>query len=204
MGYDQYTVPDTVAVKISFIAFLWHAQTYVHGLLCHSFKFLWRTANSKPPTIPFVIVGCTFSDNLSRNSCIQMLLGTERDFVALRYAILKFLRVNLFLCGSEPIFFCLEYISVFYKIMIKKISCWHRLHSLLALSYGLQFLVTFHCVRTWKNLLPSLRVHTCLDSSVSFLLFPCRKDVKWFLYRSLKLVACLMSVVTFRPYETEL
>ena len=49
-----------------------------------------------------------------------MLLGTERDFVALRYAILKFLTVNLFLCGSEPIFFCLEYISVFYKIMIKR------------------------------------------------------------------------------------
>ena len=70
MGYDQYTVPDSVVVKTSFIAFLWHAQTYVHGLLCHSFKFLWRTANSKPPTIPFVIVACTFCDNLSRNSCI--------------------------------------------------------------------------------------------------------------------------------------
>ena len=30
MGYDQYTVPDTVAVKTSFVAFLQHAQTYVH------------------------------------------------------------------------------------------------------------------------------------------------------------------------------
>ena len=40
MGYDQYTVPDSVVVKTSFIAFLQHAQTYVHGLLCHSFKFL--------------------------------------------------------------------------------------------------------------------------------------------------------------------
>jgi len=27
--------------------------------------------NSKPPTIPFGIVACTFSDNLSRNSCIR-------------------------------------------------------------------------------------------------------------------------------------
>jgi len=27
--------------------------------------------NSKPPTIPFGIVECTFSDNLSRNSCIK-------------------------------------------------------------------------------------------------------------------------------------
>ena len=40
MGYDQYTVPDTVAVKTSFVAFLQHVQTYVHGLSCHSFKFL--------------------------------------------------------------------------------------------------------------------------------------------------------------------
>ena len=40
MGYDQYTVPDSVVVKTSFIVFLQHAQTYVHGLLCHSFKFL--------------------------------------------------------------------------------------------------------------------------------------------------------------------
>ena len=40
MRYDQYTVPDTVAVKSSFVAFLYYAQTYVHGLLCHSFKFL--------------------------------------------------------------------------------------------------------------------------------------------------------------------
>ena len=32
--------------------------------------FLWRTVTSKSPTIPFGIVACTFSDNLSRNSCI--------------------------------------------------------------------------------------------------------------------------------------
>ena len=62
----------------------------------------------------------------------------------------------------------------------------HRLQFLLALSYGLQFLSTFPC--TWKDLLASLRVNTCLDSSVSFLPFACRKDVKWFLYCSLKLV----------------
>ena len=37
----------------------------------NSFKFLWKTENSKPPTIPFEIVACTFSDNLSRNSCIS-------------------------------------------------------------------------------------------------------------------------------------
>ena len=39
MGYDQYTVPGTVAVESTFVAFLYHSQTYVHGLSCHSFKF---------------------------------------------------------------------------------------------------------------------------------------------------------------------
>ena len=28
MGYDQYTVPETVAVELSFVAFLWHFQTW--------------------------------------------------------------------------------------------------------------------------------------------------------------------------------
>ena len=68
MGNNQYTVPDTVAVKTSFVDFPWHAQTYVHGLSYHSFKFLWRKANSKPPTILFGIV------NLSRSSCITVTL----------------------------------------------------------------------------------------------------------------------------------
>ena len=36
----------------------------------NSFKFFWRTENSKPATMPFGIVACTFSDNLCRNSCI--------------------------------------------------------------------------------------------------------------------------------------
>ena len=40
MGYDQYIVPDSVAVKPTFVAFLQHSQTYVHDLSCHSFKFL--------------------------------------------------------------------------------------------------------------------------------------------------------------------
>ena len=35
----------------------------------NSFICLWRAVNWKPHTIPFAIVACTFSDNLSRNSC---------------------------------------------------------------------------------------------------------------------------------------
>ena len=65
----------TVAVEPTFVAFHQHSRTYVRGLSCHSFKFLWRTGQTKPPTIPFGIVACTFSDNLSRNSFIW----TEND-----------------------------------------------------------------------------------------------------------------------------
>ena len=32
MGYEQYTVPDTVYVEYTFAAFLYHWQTYDHGL----------------------------------------------------------------------------------------------------------------------------------------------------------------------------
>ena len=109
-------------------------------------------------------------------------------FVSLRYVILKFLRVNLFLWGHELAnSFLLFRVHKYFLQMIKIFSGRHRLHFLLGLSCSLQFLSTFPC--TWKDLLPSLRVHTCLDSSVSFFLFACWKDVKWFLYSSLKSVA---------------
>ena len=60
----------TVAGEPTLVAFHLHLRTYVRGLSCHSFKFLWRTGQTKPPTISFGIVACPFSDNLSRNSCI--------------------------------------------------------------------------------------------------------------------------------------
>ena len=73
MGYDQYTVPDTEAVEPSILLFSFSIGKHTSmGFSCHSFKFLWRGDNSKLPTIPFGIVACTFSDNLSRNSCIQI------------------------------------------------------------------------------------------------------------------------------------
>ena len=42
-----------------------HRHDTVHGLSCHSIKFLWKIVNSKPPTIPFGVIACTLSDNLS-------------------------------------------------------------------------------------------------------------------------------------------
>ena len=75
MGYDQYTVPDTIAScrTYTFVAFIYHSQTYIHGLSCPSFKFLWRIVNPKTiHIIPFAIVACTFSESVSRNSCIRV------------------------------------------------------------------------------------------------------------------------------------
>ena len=62
--WDMINIHCSVAVELTLFAFLQHSQTYIYGLLRHSFKFLRRTINSKSPTIPFGIFGCTFSDNL--------------------------------------------------------------------------------------------------------------------------------------------
>ena len=40
----------TVAVEPTLVAFHQDSRTYVRGLSCHSFKFLWRTGKTKPPT----------------------------------------------------------------------------------------------------------------------------------------------------------
>ena len=50
----------TVAVEPTLVAFHQHSRTYVRGLSCHSFQFLWRTGQTKPPTIPFGIVLALF------------------------------------------------------------------------------------------------------------------------------------------------
>ena len=63
IGYDQYTVPDTVAVRSTLRP--WPLVPFFP-------QFLWRTLNSKPPTIPFV--ACTFSDKrVSMGWCLLRL-----------------------------------------------------------------------------------------------------------------------------------
>ena len=71
MGYEQYTSWHR-SCRIYFVAFLYHSQTYVHMFLVPLFQISLWTVNSKPPTIPFGVVACTFSDNLSRNSFIRL------------------------------------------------------------------------------------------------------------------------------------
>ena len=71
LGYDQHTVPGDCSCRTYFCCSAFasrkHKQTYVHGVSGHSFKFLWWTVNSKPPTIPFGIVVWSFFDSLLRN-----------------------------------------------------------------------------------------------------------------------------------------
>ena len=38
MGYDQYTVPDTVAVEPTFVDFLYHLQSYVLSFFSNFFE----------------------------------------------------------------------------------------------------------------------------------------------------------------------
>ena len=67
MGYDQYTVSDDCTCRTYFCCFpLALANTFLRPFVQISL----RTVNLKPPTMPFGIVTCTFSDNLSQNSCI--------------------------------------------------------------------------------------------------------------------------------------
>ena len=62
MGYGQYTVPDLLSCRTYFCCFPLALTNILPRPL----------VNSKPPTIPFGIVACTFSDNLFRNSCIDL------------------------------------------------------------------------------------------------------------------------------------
>ena len=88
MGYDQFTVPDTAAVEPTFVTFLQHSQTYLHGLSCHSLKFLRRTVNSKPPSIPFGLSRALFPTTFLEIAVYLALctrpgtLGTGGFFVA--------------------------------------------------------------------------------------------------------------------------
>ena len=67
MGCDQYTVPNDCSCRTHLGCF---PLELANICWCHSFKFLWKTGQTKPPTIPFGIVACTFSDNRSQNSCM--------------------------------------------------------------------------------------------------------------------------------------
>ena len=92
----------TVGFEPAFVAFLYSTSKHMPvAVPCHSFKFLWRTVHSKPPAIPFGIVACTFSNNLSRNSYIRLNLNTIHYlYHALLFQCVFFRRIQPSPCSS--------------------------------------------------------------------------------------------------------
>ena len=74
MGYDQYTVPDSVAVEPTFVSVSFSTRKHTFMVAPAIDYNFWegRTVDLKSPTLPFGIVACTLSDNLSRISCIRI------------------------------------------------------------------------------------------------------------------------------------
>ena len=73
MGYDQYTVPDTVAVKITKVASLSNLKyksMASRAILANFYEEQW-TQNH--PQYLSRLLRALFSDNLSQNSCIPNL-----------------------------------------------------------------------------------------------------------------------------------
>ena len=107
--------------------------------------------------------------------------------------LLKSSEVHIGFCGgmmSLIHFACLGCPAIFLQ-MIMNFSWRQRLHFLLMLLEGLHFFKTFHFI--WNSFLASCKVQTCFESSVSFVLLECRKDVWWFLKRSLKFLPLQVS-----------
>ena len=68
MGYDQYTVPDTVAVEPTLVTLLKHSQTYIYGLS----NFFKEQSELKITHNTFRDFRVHFFRNgLSRNSCMS-------------------------------------------------------------------------------------------------------------------------------------
>ena len=104
MGYDQYTVPDDCSCRRLLLLLSFSTRKHIFmAFRANSFKFLWKQENSKPPTMPFRIVACTFPDNLSRNSCMRecaniVLLVKRRETLHALFIASFILKNNTFCC----------------------------------------------------------------------------------------------------------
>ena len=78
LGYVQYTVPNDCSCRTYFCYFPLAPAHICPWPPVPFFQMSLRTVHSKPPTISFGIVACTFSDNLSRNSFIRLVCQFTR------------------------------------------------------------------------------------------------------------------------------
>ena len=91
MAYDRYTVPDDSSCRTYFFCFpLALANTFSWPFVPILSNFSEEQWTQKPPTMPFGIVVCTFSDNLSRNSCMWQSISALPPLSRLRLVWLKF------------------------------------------------------------------------------------------------------------------
>ena len=71
-GYDQYIVPDDCNCRIDLWCFPLALANICPWPQVPFFQIsLKKSENINPPTMPFGIVACTFSDNLSRKLYIR-------------------------------------------------------------------------------------------------------------------------------------
>ena len=96
MGYDQYTVPNDCSCRTYFCCFPLALANICPWSLVPFFQIsLENRADKKPPTIRFGIVACTFSDNLSRNSCICTLTNATTKSNTIDVCMYKGIEVKI-------------------------------------------------------------------------------------------------------------
>ena len=84
MGYDQYTVPDDCSSRTYFCCFPLALTNICPWPLVLFFQISLKNGiQNHPQTIPIGIGACTFSHNLSRNSCIRGVAMTplQRNYI---------------------------------------------------------------------------------------------------------------------------
>ena len=70
-GFDQYTVPNDCSCQIYFSCFSLALANITSQTSLSFFQISLKNSALKTTTVPVGIVACTFSDNLSRNSCMH-------------------------------------------------------------------------------------------------------------------------------------
>ena len=92
MGYDQYTVPDTVAVEPKFCCFPQVLVNIRPWSLEPLFQVSLKTVNLKPPTIAFGIVACFFP-TIFLEVALRMTCGRYMNLSRLTFKIMHLSKI---------------------------------------------------------------------------------------------------------------
>ena len=110
--------------------------------------------NSKSPTIPFGIVACTFSDNLSWNSCMYLVRCINMKFRCV------WTRLDVHACGTMYICVisnCMDAVRYIYIYMyFQCIFLWFDVYMLNFVVYVYGFIILSVTERNWRFRLPLL------------------------------------------------